>query len=180
MAGELLILKAAFELIGAERVLKVAKGAWAKSKWARDASKVNAVERKIDTLTHEAGRLARNLAPDAIAPEVERLVVRFEAELLELDLTKEEAIDLRRSVAAQIETSVLEPIAEARRLSARIETLERENIESAKRLAATENLASRTLEAEKRAASAQTLAIVALAIGGVSMLATLAMALLRR
>ena len=180
MAGELALLKAALDLLGAERVLKAAKDAYAKSKWARDASKVNAVERKIDALTHETGRLARGLAPDAVKGETERLVARFEKELIDLGLTKEEAIDLKRSVALQLETSVLEPIAEARRLQTRIETLERENEEGAKRLTALEPLAGRTLEAEKRAASAQTLAAVALGLAGLATVATLVLAIVRR
>ncbi len=180
MAGELALLKAALDLLGAERVLKVAKDAYAKSKWARDASKVNAVERKIDALSHEAGRLGRNLAPDAVKPEVERLVARFEKEVTELGLTKEEAADLKGSVAAQLETSVLEPIAEARRLQTRIETLERENAEGAKRLTTLESLAERVLEAEKRAASAQALTAVALGLSAVTLIAVLILAIVRR
>ena len=180
MAGEIALLKSVLELLATERVVNAAKTAWAKSRWARDASKVNAVERKIDALTHEVGRLARGLAPDAVKPETDRIVARFEKEVVELGLTKEEAIDLRRSVALQLETSVLEPIAEARRLQVRIETLERENEEGAKRLTALEPLAARTLEAEKRASSAQTLAAVALGLAGLATIATLVLAVLRR
>ncbi len=180
MAGELALLKAALDLLGAERVLKAAKDAYAKSKWARDAGKVNAVERKIDALTHETGRLARNLATDAVKPETDRLLTRFEKDLAELGLTTEEAIDLKRSVAVQLETSVLEPIAEARRLQGRIEGLERENLESARRLTALEPLANRTLEAEKRAAAANTMAAVALGAAGLSLVATILLAIARR
>ena len=167
MAGELALLKAVFSLIDAERVLKGAKAAWAKSRWAKDASKVNEVERRIDALAHETGRLARNLAPDAVKPETDRLIDRFEKEVTDLGLTKEEAAELRKSVALQLDTSVLEPIADARRLQLRIETLERENADGIKRLTALEPLASRTLEAEKRATSAQTLASVALALAAI-------------
>lgn len=180
MAGELALLKAAFELLGTERVLRVAKDAWAKSKWARDASKVNAVERKIDALTHETGRLARNLAPDAVKGETDRLIIRFEKELEELGLTADEAVELRKSVAIQIETSVLEPIAEARRLQARLERLEKENDDQAKRLAALEPLAERTVEAEKRATAASTLASIALAASGLAVVATLLLAIMRK
>ena len=180
MAGELALLKAVFSLIDAERVLKGAKEAWAKSKWARDASKVNAVERKIDTLTHEVGRLARNLATEAVPAETDRQLDRFQREVEELGLTKEEAEELRKSVAVQIGTSVLEPIADARRLQARIESLEREGSDQGKRLALLEPLAARTLEAEKRATAAQTLAVVALFAAGLAVVATLLLAIIRR
>src|SRR5215217_4148583 len=101
MAGELALLKGILDLVGAERVLRAAKSAWAKSRWARDASKVNAVERKIDHLTHEVGRLARHLASDAIASETTRTLDRFQKELEELGLMPDEALELRRSVAEQ-------------------------------------------------------------------------------
>ncbi|GEM_PF-4583222 len=180
MAGELALLKGLLDIIGGERVLSAAKSAWSKSKWARDQSKVNAVERKIDTLTHETARLARNLAPEAVKAETDRLIARFERELEELGLTKEEAADLRKSVATQLETSVLEPITEARRLGARLEGLEKENADVAKRLEALEPLAARTLEAEKRATAAQTMAAVALAAAGLATIATLLLAIMRR
>jgi len=180
MAGELALLKAVLDLVGAERVLKNVQKAWVKSRWARDASRVNAVERKIDTLTHEVSRLARHLAVDAIPTETKRTLDRFERDLEELGLTKEEARELRNSVAEQLDSSVLEPIAEARRLQNRIELLEAENLDASKRLIALEPLAARTLEAEKRATAAQTLASVALAAAGLSVIATLLLAIIRR
>lgn len=180
MAGELALLKAVLDLVGAERVLKGAKQAWVKSRWARDLARVNAVERKIDDLSHEVARLARHLASEAIAPEVKRTLDRFERDLEELGLTKEEALELRKSVAEQLDTSVLEPIAEARRLQTRIEALEEENLDASKRLTTLEPLAARTLEAEKRATAAQTMASVALAVAALSLVATLLMAIIRR
>lgn len=180
MAGELALLKAVLDLVGAERVLKNVQKAWVKSRWARDAAKVNAVERKIDVLTHEVARLARHLALDAIPSEVKRTLDRFERDLEELGLTKEEAKELRISVAEQLDTSVLEPIAEARRLQHRMESLEAEALDANKRIVALEPLASRTLEAEKRATAAQTLASVALAAAGLSVIATLLLAIIRR
>lgn len=180
MAGELALLKAAFELIGAERVLRGAKSAWEKMRWARDPAKVNLVERKIDELSHEAGRLARNLAPGSVEPEVGRLLDRFGRELDELGLAPEESAELKRSVKIQLETSVLEPIAEARRLQTRIETLESENADQGKRLAALEPLAARTTEAEKRAAAAATMAMVALGAAAIAVIAALMVAISRR
>ncbi len=180
MAGELALLKAVLDLVGAERVLKNVQKAWVKSRWARDASRVNAVERKIDTLSHEVARLARHLTLDSIPSEVKRTLERFERDLEELGLTKEEAKELRVSVAEQLDSSVLEPIAEARRLQNRMETLEAEALDATKRIVALEPLAARTLEAEKRAAASQTIASVALAASALSLIATILLAIIRR
>lgn len=174
------IFKLLVETAASDVVLKNLKKIWAKSPWAKDPNKVNAVERKIDELAHEIGRLARNLMPDAVTTEVTRRFDRFERELVDLGLTTEDAAELRKAVAAGLETTVLEPITEARRLQNRIETLERETLADQKRLAALEPLAVRTLEAERRAAAAHTLAAIALGAAGLATLATLLMAIIRR
>ena len=174
------IFKLLIETAASDAVVKGVKKAWAKSPWAKDPNKVNAVERKIDELAHELGRLARNLVPEAVAPEVERRMVRFEREVVELGVPEADAKELRTSVATGIETTVLEPIAEARRLQSRIETLERENAENAKRLESLEPLVARLEKTERRAETAQLLATVALALAGLATVATLMVAIVRR
>ena len=174
------IFKLLVETAASDAIMKSVKKAWAKSRWAQDPGKVNSVERKIDELAHELGRLARNLAPDAVAPEVERRMARFERDLVELGVPEAEAKELRASVAIGLQTTVLEPIAEARRLQARIETLERENEAGERRLASLEPLAIRLAEAERRAAAAHTMAAVALGAAGLATLATLLLAIVRR
>ena len=174
------IFKLLVETAASDAVIKGVKKAWAKSPWAKDPNKVNAVERKIDELAHELGRLARNLVPEAVAPEVERRMARFEREVVELGVPEAEAKELRGTVATGIETTVLEPIAEARRLQGRIDTLERENLEAAKRLEALAPLAARLAEAERRAAAAHTMATVALGAAGLATLAALLLATFRR
>ncbi|RYG26512.1 hypothetical protein EON82_03055 [bacterium] len=174
------IFKLLVETAATDAVLKNLKKIWAKSPWARDPNKVNEVERRIDDLSHEMGRLARNLVPEAVAPEVKRRLDRFERELLELGLPAEAATELRVSVGEALQTTVLEPITEARRLQNRIETLEKENLDAEKRLVALEPLAVRTLEAERRAAAAQTMASIALGAAGIAVVATLLMAILHR
>ena len=174
------IFKLLVETAATDAVLKNLKKIWAKSPWARDPKKVNEVERRIDELSHEIGRLARNLVPEAVEPEVKRRLDRFEKDLLELGLPPESAAELRVSVGEALHTTVLEPITEARRLQNRIETLEKENLDAEKRLVALEPLAARTLEAEKKATAAHTMAAVALALAGLSMVATLLLALIRR
>ena len=174
------IFKLLVEAAASETLVKNVKKAWAKSPWAKDPGKVNAVERKIDELAHELGRLARNLVPEAVQPEVERRMARFEREVVELGVPEADAKELRASVMTGIETTVLEPIAEARRLQTRIETLERENAEAAKRLTALEPLAERLQESDARAKSAGLLATVALALAGLATVATLMLAIARR
>ena len=174
------IFKLLVEAAASETLVKNVKKAWAKSPWAKDPNRVNSVERKIDELAHELGRLARGLAPDAVGPEVERRMTRFERELQELGVPEPDAKELRQSVATGLETTVLEPIAEARRLQGRIETLERENLDSAKRIEALEPLATRTLEAEKRWAAANAVSLVALGLSALAVLAVLLLAIARR
>lgn len=174
------IFKLLVEAAASETLVKNVKKVWAKSPWAKDPARVNSVERKIDELAHELGRLARNLAPDAVAPEVERRMVRFERDLTELGIPDEDAKTLRESVAVGIETTVLEPIAEARRLQGRIETLERENLDAAKRIEALEPLAARTQEAERRWAAANAVSLVALGLSALAILAVLILAVTRR
>lgn len=174
------IFKLLVETAATDAVLKNLKKIWAKSPWARDPNKVNEVERRIDELSHEMGRLARNLVPEAVEPEVRRRLERFEKELLELGLPPEAAVELRVSVGEALQTTVLEPIIEARRLQNRIETLEKENLDAERRLVALEPLATRTLEAERKAAAAQTMASIALGAAGIATIATLLMAILHR
>lgn len=174
------IFKLLVETAATDAVLKNLKKIWAKSPWAKDPNRVNEVERRIDELSHEMGRLARNLVPEAVAPEVKRRLDRFEKELQELGVPAEAATELRVSVGEALQTTVLEPISEARRLQNRIETLEKENLEAEKRLSTLEPMASRTLEAEKRAAAAHTMATVALVASGLAVLATLLLAIIRR
>jgi hypothetical protein len=180
MAGEIALLKVVLDLVGAERVLRGAKSAWEKSRWAKDSAKVNAVERKIDTLSHEVARLARHLSSEAIAPETARMLDRFQVDLEELGLTKEEAIDLRRSVAVQIQSSVLEPVADARLLQDRMETLEAENLDLLRRVKLLEPLAEKTSNSDSKSSAAQIFAVVALVLAATSIFGTLAVAIIRR
>ena len=152
MPAEILVLKTIVDLVASEAVLKGAKALWAKMPWAKDPAKVDAVERLIDSLVADTARLARALPSDSVAPELDRLVIRFRQDLEAMKIPVEEARLLEQSVRRQVQSTVVDPIEEFRAVQRRLDTLEAENEtqshqlgESVKRLARLE----KTLDAIK-------------------------------
>ncbi|CAN5633645.1 hypothetical protein BH11ARM2_BH11ARM2_28230 [soil metagenome] len=177
MAAELAILKTVIELVASDTVIRSVKSAWTKMPWAKDRGKVDAVERRISRLVDEAAQLARNLSPEAISPETDRLLERFVKDLQAEGIPVNEATELRDSVRAQLRTSVLQPMEDARRMQSRIESLEKENTELGRRVA---DLESRREEGKTDAHRQQSLLIATFVLGTAGLVLALATLLLRR
>jgi hypothetical protein len=113
----------------ASLVVKHARGVLAKMPWARDAQRVQSVERKIALLVDRVATLARNVPIDRNDALLEPLIEDFRKELLQERIAPEEAGQIVDSVRAQIRTEVLRPLYDAAQMVARIEALEREGDE---------------------------------------------------
>ncbi len=161
-------------------VVKGARGVLAKMPWARDAQRVQTVERKIAVLVDRVATLARNVPAESADPLLEPLIQDFRQDLLEERITESEANQLVESVRAQIRSTVLRPLQDAAAVVRRLETLERENADQEKRLAALESergtLTARDQDRERHARLMQSITYVALTLSGVATL----LAILRR
>lgn len=164
----------------AAMVVKGARSALAKMPWARDAQRVQTVERKIAVLVDRVATLARSVPADNAEPLLEPMIQDFRQDLLNENINESDANQLVESVRAQIRSSVLRPLQDASRIVDRLEFLENENIEQEKRLVELERYRERTetiaRDHERHARLIQTLSAVAMALAAVAILA----ALLRR
>lgn len=169
-------LKTLLENVAADAVLKSAKAVWAKMPWAKNAQKVAWVERRIAGLLHEAGELARNLAPEAVPMQLDRLLDRFTQDLVAEGVSEEDAKLIRESVAKEVQVHVLNPLADLGRTQKRLETLEAETDELRRALSRTEGELRRTestaKELERNLARLGATANVALALAIVAALIT--------
>lgn len=161
----------------AAMVIKGARNALNKMPWARDASRVQTVERKIAVLVDRVATLARSIPADNAEPLLEPLIQDFRQDLLEEKIAESDANQLVESVRAQIRSSVLRPLQDASRIVNRLEALEKEGEEQTKRLVELERYRERmeatAIERERHARLIQTLAAVAIALAAVAILATL-------
>lgn len=123
------IYKALVESAGVELVKKGVASVMAKMPWAKDARKANIVERKIQLLVEAASDLARNLVPEAVDAQLERLLNDFHADLVAEGISAEDATLVKDSVRAQLRTSVLLPLQDLGRVQRRLENLEKESLE---------------------------------------------------
>lgn len=177
MAAELAILKTVIELIASDTVMRGVKSVWTKMPWAKDRAKVDAVERRISRLVDEAAQLARNLTPEAVGPELDRLLERFVKDIQADGIPANEATELRDSVRGQLRTAVLQPMEDARRIQNRLETLERENTELIRRVA---DLETRRDEGKADAQRHQNLLLGAFVLATAGLMLALAAVFLRR
>lgn len=108
-------------------VVRHARGVLTRMPWARDAKRVEMVERKIAVLVDRVATLARNVPVQTSEPLLEPLLQDFRRELLAEKISEAEANEIVDSVRAQIRTEVLRPLEDAAVMLARLETLESEN-----------------------------------------------------
>lgn len=177
MAAELAILKTVVELIASDTVVRGVKSVWQKMPWAKDRAKVDAVERRIAKLVDEAAQLARNLSPEAVGPETDRLLDRFVKDLVAEGIPADQAKELRDSVRAELRTSVLQPLEDVRRVQTRLENLEKENVDLVRRLG---DLETRREEARNDHHRLQNLVLAAVILGTAGLVLALAAVLIRR
>ncbi|RYG32317.1 hypothetical protein EON81_20925 [bacterium] len=177
MAAELAILKTVVELIASDTVVRGVKTVWQKMPWAKDRAKVDEVERRISRLVDEAAQLARNLSPEAVAPEMDRLLDRFAKDLVAEGIPAEQAKELRDSVRAQLRTSVLQPMEDVRRVQSRLEALEKDNGDLARRVV---DLESRREEGKTDIHRLHNMLMISIVLGTAGLVLALAAVLLRR
>ncbi len=155
-------------------VIQGARYAWSKMPWAKDARKVETVERKIAVLVDHASELARSVPLDKIDPQLDRLMKGFYEDLRSEGIEPGDAERVLESVRAQIRSTILHPLQDLSRIQSRLELLEREGLEQNDRLQQLEAWREETLA--QRSASArqvqvlQVLLAVALSLAGVSIL----------
>lgn len=154
-------------------VVKQARGVMSKMPWARDAQRVQSVERKIAVLVDRVATLARNVPQDSVDPLLEPMLGDFRNDLITLEKIPDgEANQIVESVRAQIRTEVLRPLQDAAQLIRRIETLESENDAQAKRLTDLEAFrdaqTARFEGLDRQSRSLQTLIAVALTLAFVA------------
>lgn len=169
-------LKTLLENVAADAVIKSAKAVWSKMPWAKNAQKVAWVERRIAGLLHEAGELARNLTPEAVPMQLDRLLDRFVQDLVAEGVTEDDAKQIRESVSKEVQVHVLNPLADLGRTQRRLETLESETEELRRSLNRTETEFRRAetsvRDLERTLATLRAVAFVALALAIVAALLT--------
>ena len=119
------IIVATLEAATNERVLKAARGVWAKTKWGRDAGKSALVEKRVESLLNDVRGLARSLAAAEVAPAIERRVGGFEKELKEAGLGDDVAREMTAGIRRQIDDAIVGPMRELKLLEERLNEVDR-------------------------------------------------------
>ncbi len=125
MAIPIGIIVATLEAATNERVLKAARGVWAKTRWGRDAAKGAVVEKKVESLLNDVRNLARTLAATEVAPAIDRRVGGFEKELKEAGLGDDVAREMTAGVRRQIDDAIVGPMRELKLLEERLNEVDR-------------------------------------------------------
>ena len=136
----------------ANLVIRQARGVLDRMPWAKDARRVESVERKIAVLVDRVAEVARNVPVEASEPMLEPLIAEFRRDLALEKIPESEAELIVNSVRAQIRTEVLRPLQDANRIITRLETLEREHEDTTQEIG---TLRSRLVELELAAKASE-------------------------
>jgi hypothetical protein len=107
-----------------DAALKAGRALWAQLPWAKDKSRVDAVEGRIRRLAAEATDLARNLTDESFETGIERLLTQFQRDVAGFGLTPKEAEELTSIEREQIRATILEPARERRQTLKWVQDLE--------------------------------------------------------
>lgn len=104
--------------------VRAGRGLWGQMPWAKDKARVDAVEARIRQLAADVADVARNLSDDALEAAFDRLLGRFEKDVIGYGLTAAEANGLKTIEAEQLRATVIEPAIERRQMQTWLTELE--------------------------------------------------------
>jgi hypothetical protein len=107
-----------------DAAIKAGQSLWTQMPWAKDQSRVTAVEARIRRLASDAADLARSLTDEALEPGFERLLDSFERDVRALGLTAAEATSLSEIENEQLRSTILEAAVERRQMQKWLNELE--------------------------------------------------------